>query len=295
LCIHGREDASTALGRAEEAVETKGSMASKRARCPAERMEWSSEVMTVMIRQLPRQLTQSMFMEELTQRGFGGLFDFMYLPFDLKKGFNVGYGFVNFTRPEHADLFRREFDGAYIDEAMRHRSKPLHVHPASVQGYEANYEHFAQTKTGQRQDPQYSPIFLPHESSKEGADRDDLESELAVESTAAKEPEPTSARGSAEAPSQAEGPKPNVVMSDLETAYYYQCGSQFESSGEQLAGMDAAMAGSHWMSPEMAALWYAEQSGTGAMEGGAMLPDGFSVPMCMNNYLYDFRGEPHHQ
>eukprot|EP00429_Kryptoperidinium_foliaceum_P122913 CAMPEP_0176323192 /NCGR_PEP_ID=MMETSP0121_2-20121125/72260_1 /TAXON_ID=160619 /ORGANISM="Kryptoperidinium foliaceum, Strain CCMP 1326" /LENGTH=421 /DNA_ID=CAMNT_0017665703 /DNA_START=83 /DNA_END=1350 /DNA_ORIENTATION=+ len=48
---------------------------------------------------------------------------------------------------------------------MRLKGKPLRVHPAAVQGYEANFQHFSNTKTGKKQDPCFSPMFLKHGSS----------------------------------------------------------------------------------------------------------------------------------
>lgn len=122
---------------------------------------WDAGVVTVMVRQLPRQLTQRMFLQEVVRRGFEGLFDFLYLPYDFKKGINVGYGFVNFTNPEYALRFRDSLDGQYLDKYMRMKSKAVRVHPAQVQGYEANFRHFSQTKTGQKQDPAFSPLFFP--------------------------------------------------------------------------------------------------------------------------------------
>jgi len=122
---------------------------------------WEAGVVTVMVRQLPRQFTQRMFLQEVVQRGFEGLFDFLYLPYDFKKGINMGYGFVNFTEPEYALQFRDSLDGQYLDKYMRMKSKAVRVHPAAVQGYDANYRHFAHTKTGQKQDPSFSPIFFP--------------------------------------------------------------------------------------------------------------------------------------
>eukprot|EP00913_Durusdinium_trenchii_P031801 g29785.t1 len=109
-------------------------------------------VVTVMVRQLPRQYTQRMLLQEVVRRGFEGLFDFLYLPYDFKKGINVGYGFVNFTEPEYALQFRDSLDGQYLDKYMRMKGKAVRVHPAQVQGYEANYRHFAHTKTGQKQE-----------------------------------------------------------------------------------------------------------------------------------------------
>lgn len=122
---------------------------------------WENGVVTVMVRQLPRQYTQRMFLQEIVRRGFEGLFDFIYLPYDFKNGNNVGYGFINFTEPEHAIRFRDSLDGHYLDKFMKTKGKAVRVHPAQVQGYEANYRHFAHTKTGQKQDPSFSPLFFP--------------------------------------------------------------------------------------------------------------------------------------
>jgi hypothetical protein len=124
-------------------------------------MPWGPEVVTVMVRQISRQYSQWMLLQEVAQHGFNGLFDFLYLPYDLKKGINVGYGFINFTEPRHAVKFRDTYDGVFLDRHMRLKGKPLRVHPASVQGYQANFQHFAHTKTGQKQDPAFSPLFMP--------------------------------------------------------------------------------------------------------------------------------------
>mmetsp|Transcript_6533 Transcript_6533/g.12130 ORF Transcript_6533/g.12130 Transcript_6533/m.12130 type:complete len:494 (-) Transcript_6533:154-1635(-) len=124
---------------------------------------WGPEITTVMIRRVPRPFTQRMLLQELTVRGFDGLFNFLYLPFEVKQGVNVGYGFINFVEPKYAQAFRNEFDGIYLDKQMKMKGRPIRVHPAAVQGYEANHQHFMHTKTGQKQDPIFSPIFLgPH-------------------------------------------------------------------------------------------------------------------------------------
>jgi hypothetical protein len=132
----------------------------RRRRSRSDPMSWDDVVVTVMVRQIPRQFTQLMFLKEVNARGFDGLFDFLYLPFDLKKGINVGYGFLSFIEAKCAQDFRREFDGIFLDKQMKAKGKPLRVHPANVQGYEANYQQFMQTQTGQKQDPQFSPLFL---------------------------------------------------------------------------------------------------------------------------------------
>jgi hypothetical protein len=159
------EDSSGSPSCADVQNRTAPADASRDRRRAVDPWSWEAGVVTVMVRQLPRQFTQRMFLQEVIRRGFEGLFDFLYLPYDFKKGINVGYGFVNFTDPEYALQFRDSLDGQYLDKYMRMKSKAIRVHPAAVQGYEANYRHFAHTKTGQKQDPSFSPIFLqvPHE------------------------------------------------------------------------------------------------------------------------------------
>jgi hypothetical protein len=131
---------------------------------PVDEMPWDDNVTTVMIRQLPLHCTQAMLMAEVTNRGFGDLFDFLYLPSDLKKGENLGYGFVNFIEPMYALACRDAFDGTYLPRLLRR--KPLNVQPARLQGYEANYKHFAFAKMGNKQIPsRFSPVFLPRDSS----------------------------------------------------------------------------------------------------------------------------------
>lgn len=126
-------------------------------------MPWGPSVTTVMIRQVPRTFTQRQLLEEAAARGFGRVLDFAYLPFDLRKGARrCGYGFVNFIAPEYALAFRDAFDGTYIDRRSRDKGRPLRVHPAEVQGYAANYAHFSSTRVGQRNDPEFGPLFFHH-------------------------------------------------------------------------------------------------------------------------------------
>eukprot|EP00747_Dinoflagellata_sp_TGD_P018937 gnl/TRDRNA2_/TRDRNA2_126830_c0_seq2.p1 gnl/TRDRNA2_/TRDRNA2_126830_c0~~gnl/TRDRNA2_/TRDRNA2_126830_c0_seq2.p1 ORF type:complete len:335 (+),score=46.56 gnl/TRDRNA2_/TRDRNA2_126830_c0_seq2:122-1126(+) len=122
-------------------------------------VSWADgKVQTVMVRNLPRQYTQWMLLEDLNARGFDGVVDFIYVPFDLRKRANVGYSFINFAGPSFASSFKHEFEGMTLGTAQ---GKPLHIHPASVQGYDALREHFNQSTTGAKNDPQYAPWFKP--------------------------------------------------------------------------------------------------------------------------------------
>jgi hypothetical protein len=125
---------------------------------------WGPEITTVMIRRIPRRYTQKMLVAEVANRGFDGFFDFLYLPWERKQGTNMGYAFMNFVDAKGAMAFREAFDGLHLNKDMEMRNRPLCVHPAAVQGYQANHWHFMRTKIGQKQDSSYSPIFLDHHS-----------------------------------------------------------------------------------------------------------------------------------
>jgi len=156
----GQESTGGVLGRSHLVHAGMHDVYGPKRRLRFDPMPWDAGVVTVMVRQIPRQFTQLMLLKEANKRGYEGLYDFLYLPFDLKKGINVGYGFLNFIDPKHAQAFRHDLDGAFLDKHMRMKGKPLRIHPAKVQGYEANYQHFVQTKTGQKQDPHFSPLFF---------------------------------------------------------------------------------------------------------------------------------------
>lgn len=121
-------------------------------------------VYTLMLRQIPRHYTQLMFLADVSRRGFAGLVDFIYFQFDPRKGKNVGYGFINFTETRHASAFLQMFDSVYLDMEMKMQGRPLRIHPAAVQGYEENFQHFAQTRVGLKSDPHFIPLFMPHGS-----------------------------------------------------------------------------------------------------------------------------------
>jgi len=134
-------------------------------------MSWDG-TLTVMVRQVPRSYTQQLLIDELNSRGFEDMFDFIYLPNDHKRGVNVGYGFINFISAKHAVAFRDAFDGRSLRHYSSSRGCPMRVHPASVQGYDANFKVFAKTKTLQKQDPRFSPLFLRGRPTASPADQD---------------------------------------------------------------------------------------------------------------------------
>eukprot|EP00929_Paragymnodinium_shiwhaense_P012637 TRINITY_DN12005_c0_g1_i1.p1 TRINITY_DN12005_c0_g1~~TRINITY_DN12005_c0_g1_i1.p1 ORF type:complete len:527 (+),score=86.76 TRINITY_DN12005_c0_g1_i1:195-1775(+) len=73
--------------------------------------EPKAEPTTVMLRNIPNRYTQSMLLKLLEERGYAGLYDFVYLPMDFRNGVNLGYAFVNLLRHEDALAFMEMFQG----------------------------------------------------------------------------------------------------------------------------------------------------------------------------------------
>lgn len=70
-----------------------------------------------------------MLLFQMVDRGFQGQFDLLYIPYNQECGYNMGYGIVNFTRPEYAMQFCSLFHGECLDEEMRMTGRMLEVEP----------------------------------------------------------------------------------------------------------------------------------------------------------------------
>lgn len=100
----------------------------------------SSYPTTLMIRNVPNCYTQLDLLAELNELGFGGSFDFMYLPLDKSSKASVGYAFVNFTSPLWAASFAADSQGHRF---CRHgKNKEVIVSVAHLQGLAANLAHY---------------------------------------------------------------------------------------------------------------------------------------------------------
>eukprot|EP00913_Durusdinium_trenchii_P034005 g31832.t1 len=112
------------------------------------------DVFTVMMRNIPNKYTQRMLIDE----------DFVYLPIDKDSGANKGYAFLNFVRPSFAYAFKMAFDGKHM--AQFKSNKIVTVAPATIQGFQANYEHFSRTRVNYG-DPDSRPLFLKKKAGRE--------------------------------------------------------------------------------------------------------------------------------
>merc|ERR1740138_744815 len=118
--------------------------------------EWMN-VTTIMMRNLPNKYTQRMLLTEINHAGFLGTFDFLYLPIDPETNANRGYSFLNFIDPGFAWMFKVTYEGRRMNRF--NSNKVVSVMPATLQGFEANYAHYAAARVN-RGDPAARPLFL---------------------------------------------------------------------------------------------------------------------------------------
>lgn len=105
--------------------------------------DWQVPVVTLTVQGLPSYCNEEMLLFEMINRGFTGHFDLLYIPYSPERGCNMGYGVINFTRPEYAMQFYALFHGDVLDEEMTISGRNLVVDAAPLQGYEANCYHSA--------------------------------------------------------------------------------------------------------------------------------------------------------
>lgn len=123
------------------------------------RME-AEAVTTVMLRNLPRQLTQERLLQALTEAGFAGTFDFLYMPTNVATGEGNGYGFINFSSWPGLQAFVREWHGRFVFFELDHDA-PLSVSVATLQGREVNVNKWSTSRLKRVRNPMLKPIVLP--------------------------------------------------------------------------------------------------------------------------------------
>lgn len=107
---------------------------------------------TMMVRNLPSSFTKKELMAELETAGFGGQYDYVYVPRDLATGDNNGFGFINFTMAAAAARFVSEWVPTIADRDN------VNVAPSAVQGFSENYKRWSMKKAVIR-DSKFKPFF----------------------------------------------------------------------------------------------------------------------------------------
>lgn len=120
----------------------------------------SQPITTVMLRNIPNKYTQRTLLDELCRNGFAcsETIDFFYLPIDSQTNANFGYAFINFTSVESQERFRKTFEGQRLE---RYNSrKILTVVSATLQGLEANWNHYSMSTVMSHPEYERRPLFF---------------------------------------------------------------------------------------------------------------------------------------
>jgi len=96
---------------------------------------------TVMLRNLPPEYTRDMVIKLLNTEGFERLYDFVYMPMNLRTMASFGYVFVNLVSPVVADQCRSVFQGLNRWEVKSDKVCDV-LWSAEQQGLSANIERY---------------------------------------------------------------------------------------------------------------------------------------------------------
>mmetsp|Transcript_6092 Transcript_6092/g.14576 ORF Transcript_6092/g.14576 Transcript_6092/m.14576 type:complete len:369 (-) Transcript_6092:269-1375(-) len=124
----------------------------------------SDRITSLMIHNLPMSLTQDNVRDELDHSGFASLYDFLYVPYNLKTSSICGYAFINLVSHDAAALLVNMWDqrstlcGAATDRFVFFSA-------ADVQGYEAHVERLTKGSKRCLRDPRFRPVLRRGQSS----------------------------------------------------------------------------------------------------------------------------------
>ena len=113
--------------------------------------------LTLILRNVPRKVTQREVLRALCKSGFECQFDFLYMPISLSSGKNMGYVFINFiSNVEAGKLWMRWHNQRPFDCCG---SQLLSISIAAVQGLKANIENWTQSRSKRVRNPNLCPII----------------------------------------------------------------------------------------------------------------------------------------
>jgi len=115
---------------------------------------------TLMIRNIPGKYSQNDLMIDLKDAGFGGTYDFLYLPIDKGTAANVGYAFVNFMDSTVAAKCKGSFEGHRFALHQRSSTKLARISVAHLQGLEKNLQHYENAAVNASKERRRRPVVM---------------------------------------------------------------------------------------------------------------------------------------
>ncbi|XP_042456603.1 protein MEI2-like 4 isoform X2 [Zingiber officinale] len=111
---------------------------------------------TLMLKNIPNKYTSKMLLAAIDEL-HRGTYDFFYLPIDFKNKCNVGYAFMNMTKPQHIISFYQSFNGKKWEKFNSEKVASLAY--ARIQGKSALVAHF-QNSSLMNEDKRCRPILF---------------------------------------------------------------------------------------------------------------------------------------
>jgi hypothetical protein len=122
------------------------------------------DLTSVMVRNIPNNLSRNQLVELLNTQGFHACFDFLYLPIDFAKSANLGYAYINLIDSANAIRFMVAFQGfcAWQESVGKNSKKVLEVQwCASIQGCEEHVARYRDSPLMHDSVPEeYRPLLL---------------------------------------------------------------------------------------------------------------------------------------
>lgn len=100
------------------------------------------ELTTVMLKNIPNNLSRAALLELLDAAGFRGLCDFVYLPIDFDSDVNLGYAFVNLADGDAGQDFWKVFNGFCDWGVDRASTKICRLEWSQVQGLDTHIQRY---------------------------------------------------------------------------------------------------------------------------------------------------------
>lgn len=121
------------------------------------------ELTTVMLKNIPNNLSRTALLELFDAAGFQGFYDFVYLPIDQDSDVNVGYAFVNLTDADAGQEFWKVFNGFCEWGWDRASTKVCYLEWSQMQGLDAHVQRYRNSPLLHARMPDKRRPILLHE------------------------------------------------------------------------------------------------------------------------------------
>lgn len=120
----------------------------------------TTELTTLMFRNIPNRWPRDRFLELLDQHGFRGCYDFAYVPTDFHRNGGLGYAFVNFVCHADAEKAMQHFTG-FSEWEITTRKVCEVSWSCALQGLSAHIERYRDSPVMHESVPEcFKPVFL---------------------------------------------------------------------------------------------------------------------------------------